>query len=170
MRKVSRSSRGGSRGAKVRLPSWSRMPPRPATAASQAPPSEAMCTPSRVLCLRSCKSSDRRGRRRSRECSREDVHGLEADLRAAAREPSWEYVFLPDQLPTGAEAETARAVLANEMFFDPEPIFSAVRVPTLLFYGDDDSWTPIEASIDTWRRARSDDVALDQRRRASRTG
>jgi uncharacterized protein len=90
----------------------------------------------------------------------EDVDGLEADLRAAAREPSWEYVFLPDELPTGAEAETARAVLAKEMFFDPEPTFSAVRVPTLLFYGDDDSWTPVEASTETWRRARGDDVEI----------
>jgi len=39
------------------------------------------------------------------------------------------------------------------MDFDPEPVFSRVRVPVLLFYGDDDEWQPIERSIAAWRRA-----------------
>jgi alpha-beta hydrolase superfamily lysophospholipase len=44
------------------------------------------------------------------------------------------------------------------MDFDPAPVFAATRVPTLLFYGADDSWTPVQASVDAWRRARGDAV------------
>jgi dienelactone hydrolase len=28
-----------------------------------------------------------------------------------------------------------------------------VRCPVLLFYGEEDEWTPIEASIDAWKHA-----------------
>jgi hypothetical protein len=35
-------------------------------------------------------------------------------------------------------------------------IFAEVRVSTLLFYGDDDTWAPVDASIEAWRRARGD--------------
>jgi pimeloyl-ACP methyl ester carboxylesterase len=40
-----------------------------------------------------------------------------------------------------------------DMDFDPEEAFSLVRVPTLLFYGEDDEWQPIDASVATWQRA-----------------
>ena len=40
-----------------------------------------------------------------------------------------------------------------DMDFDPAPIFANVRVPTLLFYGEDDEWSPIDASVATWERA-----------------
>ena len=50
------------------------------------------------------------------------------------------------------------------MDFDPEPVFSRVRVPVLLFYGDDDEWQPIERSMAAWRRAAAraanDDVTI----------
>src|SRR5215213_9713506 len=88
----------------------------------------------------------------------ESVDGLEAGLAAAAREPWWALTFLPDSLPPRDEADAARRELAEELFFDPEPIFAQVRVPTLLFYGDDDSWTPVGPSVDAWRRARGDAV------------
>lgn len=39
------------------------------------------------------------------------------------------------------------------MDFDPEPIFAGVRCPTLLFYGADDEWLPVEASRAVWERA-----------------
>jgi pimeloyl-ACP methyl ester carboxylesterase len=39
------------------------------------------------------------------------------------------------------------------MDFDPAPIFANVRVPTLLFYGEDDEWSPIDASVTAWERA-----------------
>ncbi|HUQ41929.1 MAG TPA: alpha/beta hydrolase, partial [Candidatus Limnocylindrales bacterium] len=41
----------------------------------------------------------------------------------------------------------------SDMDFDPADIFAKVRVPTLLFYGEDDEWSPIDASIDAWDRA-----------------
>ena len=40
-----------------------------------------------------------------------------------------------------------------DMDFDPEPVFAQVHCPVLLFYGETDEWTPIEASIAAWRRA-----------------
>ena len=50
------------------------------------------------------------------------------------------------------------------MDFDPEPVFSRVHVPVLLFYGDDDEWQPIERSMAAWRRAAAraanDDVTI----------
>ncbi|MDQ2951747.1 MAG: alpha/beta hydrolase [Chloroflexota bacterium] len=41
----------------------------------------------------------------------------------------------------------------RDMDFDPEPIFAGVRVPTLLFYGEDDEWSPIDASVAAWKRS-----------------
>jgi pimeloyl-ACP methyl ester carboxylesterase len=46
------------------------------------------------------------------------------------------------------------------MDFDPRPVFGQVRVPTLAFYGADDSWTPVEPSVAAWRKARGDDVEI----------
>jgi uncharacterized protein len=40
-----------------------------------------------------------------------------------------------------------------DMDFDPAPILAEVRCPVLLFYGEADEWTPIDASIAAWRRA-----------------
>jgi pimeloyl-ACP methyl ester carboxylesterase len=42
------------------------------------------------------------------------------------------------------------------MDFDPEPVFAQVRCPVLLFYGEADEWTPIEPSIEAWRRSTAD--------------
>ncbi len=85
---------------------------------------------------------------------------LQAELAAAAREPWWELAFLPGELPPLPEADVVRKALADEMFFEPEPIFAEVHVPTLLFYGDDDTWAPVDASIETWRRARGDQAEI----------
>jgi pimeloyl-ACP methyl ester carboxylesterase len=49
---------------------------------------------------------------------------------------------------------------AEEMTFDPVPIFKRVTVPTLLFYGGDDGWTPVQESIDAWREAVGDQVEV----------
>jgi pimeloyl-ACP methyl ester carboxylesterase len=35
-----------------------------------------------------------------------------------------------------------------------------VRVPTLLFYGEVDSWTPVVQSVEAWHAARGDDVEI----------
>ena len=40
------------------------------------------------------------------------------------------------------------------MDYDPIPSFEKIAVPTLLFYGERDEWTPIEASVQAWMRAR----------------
>ena len=40
-----------------------------------------------------------------------------------------------------------------DLDFDPKAFFSRVRVPTLLLYGEDDEWQPIDASIESWRLA-----------------
>jgi uncharacterized protein len=78
-------------------------------------------------------------------------------LDAAQAEPWWELEYLPDRLPENFE--DARA-WRDEMEFEPEPVFAEVRVPTLLFYGEDDEWVPIEPSIEAWRRARGDEVEI----------
>jgi pimeloyl-ACP methyl ester carboxylesterase len=89
-----------------------------------------------------------------------DARDLDGELAAAAREPWWNLAFLPESLPPEDEADSARRAIAEEMFFEPEPVFAQVRVPTLLFYGDDDSWTPVAPSVEAWRRARGDQVEI----------
>lgn len=71
-------------------------------------------------------------------------------------EPFFEHAYLP--------ARVDGPMSWPDMDFDPEPIFAGVRVPTLLFYGEDDEWSPIDASVATWRRAaqraRNEDVTV----------
>jgi pimeloyl-ACP methyl ester carboxylesterase len=81
---------------------------------------------------------------------------LAADLRAGLDEPWWSQVWLP---PTLLDGESVRLWI-EEMDFDPGPIFARVRVPTLLFYGEADSWTPVEPSVAAWRAARSPEVEI----------
>jgi pimeloyl-ACP methyl ester carboxylesterase len=38
-----------------------------------------------------------------------------------------------------------------DLDFDPAPVFARVAVPVLLYYGQDDEWQPIEASIAAWK-------------------
>jgi pimeloyl-ACP methyl ester carboxylesterase len=74
---------------------------------------------------------------------------LSADLWAGVDEPWWGEVWLP---PTLLDEESRRLWI-EEMDFDPRPVFARVRVPTLLFYGGADSWTPVEPSVEAWRAA-----------------
>ncbi len=90
----------------------------------------------------------------------EPTPGLDEELKAAAGEPWWPLVFLPASAPPDVDTEAVRRELAKELFFEPEPVFAQVRVPTLLFYGDDDSWTPVQPSIKAWRGARGDEVEI----------
>jgi pimeloyl-ACP methyl ester carboxylesterase len=64
----------------------------------------------------------------------------------------WDLTYLPSQLPDDPE----RQEWAAEMTFDPLPTFEKVRVPVLLFYGADDGWTPVDASVEAWRKAAGD--------------
>lgn len=73
---------------------------------------------------------------------------VERQLAVAQAAPWWELAYVPEHAltPDGC-AEWTR-----EMDFDPEPSIAAVDVPTLLVYGTDDPWLPVETSIDVWRR------------------
>ena len=41
----------------------------------------------------------------------------------------------------------------TDMDFDPAPTLARVRCPVLLFYGEEDEWTPVEPSIAAWTEA-----------------
>jgi uncharacterized protein len=88
--------------------------------------------------------------------ARESDEQLAAELLAGVDERWWSQVFLPP----GLLDEEGRRLWIEEMDFDPRPVFARVRVPTLLFYGEADSWTPVEPSIAVWRAARGDDVEV----------
>lgn len=77
---------------------------------------------------------------------------LGPDLAAASDEPWWELTYLPSSLPTEVEREEWVA----EMAFDPRPVFERVSVPALIFYGADDGWTPVSASVRAWHEAVGD--------------
>jgi alpha/beta superfamily hydrolase len=76
---------------------------------------------------------------------------------AAAEEPWFEHAYVRRELPP-------EPGFWPDMDFDPVAVFSRVRVSTLLFYGEDDEWQPIDASIDAWRaaaaRAGNDDLTI----------
>ena len=81
---------------------------------------------------------------------------LAHDLSSARDEPWWPLAFLP---PTLLDDE-GRRLWIEEMDFDPRPVFAQVSVPTLLYYGGDDAWTPVGPSVEAWRRARGDEVEI----------
>ena len=81
---------------------------------------------------------------------------LAADLLVALDEPWFGLLWLPPVLLD----EESRRLWIEEMDFDPRPSFAQVRVPTLLFYGEADSWTPVEPSVEAWRAARGDEVEI----------
>jgi pimeloyl-ACP methyl ester carboxylesterase len=79
----------------------------------------------------------------------------QAAVDAAADQPWFEHAYVRRTLGDG---------IWPNMDFDPEAVFAQVRVPVLLFYGEDDEWQPIDASIATWhraaRRSRNPDVTV----------
>ena len=81
---------------------------------------------------------------------------LAGDLLAAVDEPWAGQLWLP---PTLLDEEGVRLWI-EEMDYDPRPTFEQVRVPTLSFYGELDSWAPVEASVKAWRDARGNGVEL----------
>jgi len=104
----------------------------------------------RVLALRLFYEDHVHGRTPGREAE------LAAQLEAAMQEPWWLLAFLP---PVPLDAEGCRLWI-EEMDFDPRPIFARVRVPALMFYGEDDAWTPVEPSVRAWQEARGDQVEI----------
>jgi hypothetical protein len=83
---------------------------------------------------------------------REGEEQLRADLGAALDEDWFGQLFLPPVLLD----DEGCALWIEEMDFDPRPVFAQTRVPTLCFFGDADSWTPVEPSVQAWRDARPD--------------
>jgi uncharacterized protein len=81
---------------------------------------------------------------------------LAGDLLAAVDEPWAGQLWLP---PSLLDQEGVRLWI-EEMDYDPRPTFEQVRVPTLSFYGELDSWAPVEASVEAWREGRGDGVEL----------
>jgi uncharacterized protein len=81
---------------------------------------------------------------------------LRADLRSALDEDWFEALFIPPVLLD----EEGCALWIEEMDFDPRPVFAQVRVPALAFFGAADSWTPVEPSVEAWRKARGDEVEI----------
>jgi uncharacterized protein len=81
---------------------------------------------------------------------------LAGDLLAAVDEPWAGQLWLP---PSLLDQEGVRLWI-EEMDYDPRPTFEQVRVPTLSFYGELDSWAPVEASVRAWQEARGDGVEL----------
>lgn len=81
---------------------------------------------------------------------------LAGDLLAAVDEPWAGQLWLPPSLLD----EKGVRLWIEEMDYDPRPTFEQVRVPTLSFYGELDSWAPVEASVKAWRDARGDGVEL----------
>ena len=74
-----------------------------------------------------------------------DQTRLQATVDQAAQQPWFPLAYIPRVLPAPRTWE--------DMDFDPVPIFARVHCPVLLFYGEDDEWTPVDASIDAWQRA-----------------
>lgn len=72
---------------------------------------------------------------------------------AVANEPWFEHAYVRCELP-------AERGFWPDMDFDPAAVFARVRAPTLLFYGEDDEWQPIDASIAAWRKAGPNDLTI----------
>jgi uncharacterized protein len=76
---------------------------------------------------------------------RSRVAAAQAVVDRYAGRPWFEHAYVPRTLEPGAEWP--------DMDFDPAPIIASVGCPVLLFYGEEDEWTPIEPSIAAWERA-----------------
>ncbi len=81
---------------------------------------------------------------------------LEAAVAKGRNARWWPKALFPDEIPGDEEREAVR----EELDFDPAPVFAQVRVPALLFYGDEDEWIPVDESIAAWREARGDAVQV----------
>jgi uncharacterized protein len=72
--------------------------------------------------------------------------GPPPDLAGAADEPWFPLAYLPPHTLD----EEERKSWVEEMDFDPRPVFAAVRVPVLAFYGELDSTSPVQPSVTAW--------------------
>ena len=98
-----------------------------------------------LLALRAAFEDFARGSR-----SRTEVQSL---IDRAKGEPWFECAHVRPELPEGPG-------VWPDIDFDPAPPIAAVRVPLLLFYGEDDEWQPTDASVAAWLRADTRDVMV----------
>lgn len=98
------------------------------------------------------------------EIPRETAQSL---IDAHKDEPWYTHLYMGARLPDSVEGTG----WANEVAFEPRPVFSRVRVPTILFYGENDPWIPVEDSMRIWREAAAE-AGNDRVRihRVARTG
>ena len=78
---------------------------------------------------------------------------VQALIDRAKAEPWFERAHVRPELPAGPG-------FLPDMDFDPAPLIAAVRVPTLLFYGEDDEWQPTDASVAAWEQAGTRDLMI----------
>jgi uncharacterized protein len=81
---------------------------------------------------------------------------LEAAVAEAKTKPWWKTAWFPEE-PIPDEARTE---VRAELDFDPTAVFARVRVPTLLVYGDEDEWIPVDESLAAWREARGEEIDI----------
>ena len=89
-----------------------------------------------LLALRAVFEDYARGRRPRAE--------VQARVDQAKAEPWFPRAWVRPELP-------AAPGFWPDMDFEPAPVFARVAVPTLLFYGEDDEWQPVDASIAAWK-------------------
>jgi uncharacterized protein len=81
---------------------------------------------------------------------------LEAAVAEGRTKAWWKTAWFPEEVP----GDEARDAVRAELDFDPTSVFARVRVPTLLVYGDEDEWIPVDESLAAWREARGDEIDI----------
>ena len=85
-----------------------------------------------------------------------DEDALRGDLLAALDEEWFGLLWLP---PVLLDSDGKRLWI-EEMDFDPRAVFARVRVPALLFFGERDSWSPVQPSVEAWRAAPDAEIVI----------
>ena len=81
---------------------------------------------------------------------------LEAAVAEGRTKPWWKTAWFPEEVP----GDEARDAVRAELDFDPTAVFARVRVSTLLVYGDQDEWIPVDESLAACREARGDEIDI----------
>ena len=80
------------------------------------------------------------------------------------RDEAWfPFAYLEGDLPQDPTVEKWH----QEMDFDPLPIIQNLHVPTLILYGEQDPWVPIDKSIAVWKEYGPDDLSIHQIKNAN---